>query len=157
MSIVKVLHGHVTPEHAYVVNNYPYGRLRCTMRYWLETASKGAGKGQTRMMRQSTNPKKPGNPWNKPHSSTYADIMIMYLDEQGHVQQRSFNRHIYAQEFQQEIFPVLDQLSDEQKDAIETLVRKSCRCSPDQWTEFFKANPQYAVTIAGNTKLSSVS
>lgn len=41
---VTVLHGHTSPETAYVVENYPYGGLRCTKRYWVETAAKGPRK-----------------------------------------------------------------------------------------------------------------
>jgi hypothetical protein len=32
-----ILSGHISPETAYSVENYPYGfRLKCTIRYWLE-------------------------------------------------------------------------------------------------------------------------
>lgn len=35
---MKVLSGHTSPETAYVVDDYPYGfRLRCKIRYWIET------------------------------------------------------------------------------------------------------------------------
>jgi hypothetical protein len=80
---------HTSPETAFVVNSYPYGfRLRCKIRYWLETNNKG-----TRFMSQTTNPKK-GDIWNKPKASTYADLSgAMYLDENGHVQWSSFSSH----------------------------------------------------------------
>jgi len=75
---------HLSPETAYVVNDYPYGfRLRCKIRYWIEyKASKGF-----RFCSQTTNPKIAGREvWNKPKASTYFDLgMAMYLDEQGHV------------------------------------------------------------------------
>jgi hypothetical protein len=64
---MEILKGHVSPETAYVVNDYPYGfRLRCVIRYWLDSHPK---KG-TRLMTQTTNPKR-GNTWNKPKASTY--------------------------------------------------------------------------------------
>src|SRR4051794_3719439 len=79
----KVLLGHTSPETAYVVDDYPYGfRLRCKIRYWLEH-KKGHG---TRLMSQTTNPKVPDREvWNKPKGSTYDELMVMYLDAQGHV------------------------------------------------------------------------
>jgi hypothetical protein len=65
---MEILTGHVSPETAYVVDDYPYGfRLRCKIRYWLEYKP---GKG-FRFMSQTTNPKRPGTVWNKPKASTY--------------------------------------------------------------------------------------
>lgn len=79
---VKVLNGHTSAETAYVVEDYPYGfKLRCKIRYWIETTKHGQ-----RFVSQTTNPKKPIEIWNKPKASTYAPIMLMYLDEQGYVQ-----------------------------------------------------------------------
>ena len=80
---MKLLFGHVSPETAFVVADYPYGfTLRCSMRYWLEFKPKLG----FRLMSQTTNPKK-GNVWNKPKASTYAKFGgAMYLDENEHVQ-----------------------------------------------------------------------
>ena len=80
---MQILKGHVSPETAYVVNDYPYGfRLRCTIRYWLEYK----GDMGVRLMSQTTNPKR-GGVWNKPKASTYACFGgAMYLDDEGHVQ-----------------------------------------------------------------------
>jgi hypothetical protein len=81
--ILKLLSGHTSPETAYVVDDYPYGyRLRCKIRYWLEYKAK---KG-FRFISQTTNPKRPGEVWNKPKASTYALFGgAMYLNEEGHV------------------------------------------------------------------------
>lgn len=82
-----LLLGHTSPETAYLVDDYPYGfRLRCSIRYWIETAEKGAKKGQQRFVSQTTNPKRPGDPWNAPKGSTYAAMAWMYLDGNDHVQ-----------------------------------------------------------------------
>lgn len=80
----ELLKGHVSPETAYVVDDYPYGfTLRCKIRYWLEHHPKHG----TRMVSQTTNPKRPGEVWNKPKASTYCKIAgAMYLDEKGYVQ-----------------------------------------------------------------------
>jgi hypothetical protein len=74
---------HISPETAYVVEDYPYGfRLRCSIRYWLEFHSRHG----FRLVSQTTNPKR-GNTWNKPKASTYARFGgAMFLDDAGHVQ-----------------------------------------------------------------------
>lgn len=80
---MKILTGHISPDTAYVVNDYPYGfRLRCKIRYWLEYKL-GTG---FRFMSQTTNPKVPGEVWNKPKASTYSRFgACMFLDENEHV------------------------------------------------------------------------
>lgn len=83
MTIEKTLHGHISPETAYVVEDYPYGRrLRCKMRYWIETTKRGQ-----RVCRQSTNPRKAVEFWNKPKKTTYSDFIGLYLDENEHVKE----------------------------------------------------------------------
>lgn len=82
-------------ETAYQVVNYPYGfRLRCKIRYWIETKP---GHGQ-RLVLCTTNPKKAGEIWNQPKAGTYSPIVIMYLDHQKHLQTKSVGR--YASEEQ---------------------------------------------------------
>lgn len=76
------LYGHTSPETAYLIADYPYGRkLRCQRRVWIEfNESKGY-----RFVAQTTNPKT--GRWNAPHKSTYHDTaMALYLDHEGHVQ-----------------------------------------------------------------------
>jgi hypothetical protein len=75
---------HVSPETAYVVEDYPYGfRLRCKIRYWLDVSPKHG----TRLCSQTTNPKRAGEVWNTAKCSTYSRFGgAMFLDEQGHVQ-----------------------------------------------------------------------
>ncbi len=79
--VVKPLHGHTSPETAYLVSDYPYGRtLRCRIRYWLEYDKK---KGY-RFVSQTENPK--DLQWNAPKRSTYMNLAAcMYLDENSHV------------------------------------------------------------------------
>ena len=79
----STLKGHTSPETAYIVEDYPYGlRLRCKIRYWLET-KKGFGQ---RLVSQTTNPKRPGEVWNKSKAGTYNVVAVMILDEQDHIQ-----------------------------------------------------------------------
>lgn len=81
MAVLTVLSGHTSPETAYLVEDYPYGfRLRCQIRYWIETTKHGQ-----RVVTQTTNPKRPGTVWNKPKASTYSPIRVLFLDEKGHV------------------------------------------------------------------------
>ncbi|MGH3411278.1 MAG: hypothetical protein ACRDRJ_53575, partial [Streptosporangiaceae bacterium] len=83
---VTVLHGHTSPDTAHVTTDYPYGHtLRCTRRSWLDTATTGAKRGQVRLAHQTTDPKTPGEPWNRPHTSTYYTWAVMYLDDQQHL------------------------------------------------------------------------
>jgi hypothetical protein len=88
--ITKILSGHVSPETAYLVEDYPYGfQLRCRIRYWIEfQPTRGF-----RFVSQTSNPKK-GHVWNKPKASTYCRFGgAMYLDEIGHVQWRGLSEY----------------------------------------------------------------
>jgi hypothetical protein len=92
---VTALSGHTSPDTAYLVDDYPYGyTLRCKIRYWVETATKGTAKGNQRFVSQTTNPKRPGEPWNKPKASTYASLVVMYLDDDEHVKSFHVSYHI---------------------------------------------------------------
>ncbi len=85
---MKALRGHVSPETAYVVEDYPYGfRLRCKKRYWIERTKNGE-----RICEQTSNPKKAGEVWNKPKKSTYVDIMfLMIAEDTGYVTSGGFS------------------------------------------------------------------
>lgn len=80
---MEILKGHISPETAYVIDDYPYGvRLRCKIRYWLEYTPKRG----FRLVSQTSNPKR-GNIWNKPKASTYCRFGgCMYLNNEGHVE-----------------------------------------------------------------------
>jgi|SRR5215472_3126764 len=80
---MKMLTGHTSFETAFVVDDYPYGfRLRCKIAYWLERKPKHG----YRLVSRTTNPKRPGEVWNKPKASTYCDYAVMLLNEEnGHV------------------------------------------------------------------------
>jgi hypothetical protein len=75
----KAIFGADSPETAYAVDDYPYGfRLRTTIRYWIETTKHG-----DRFVSQTINPKT--DRWNKPKPSTYAGVMVMTKDAEGHI------------------------------------------------------------------------
>ena len=88
---MSVLTGHTSPETAYVVADYPYGfRLRCQIRYWIETTKHGS-----RVVSQTTNPKRPGIVWNKPKASTYTALRVLFIDEStGYVENAGLS--VYA-------------------------------------------------------------
>lgn len=88
MSIQTLLSGHTSEETAYIVDDYPYGfRLRCKIRYWIETSPK---KG-SRFCSQTTNPKAIGERWNKAKKGNYYDLIAMYINHEGYVKQSSLN------------------------------------------------------------------
>lgn len=77
---MQILHGHTSEETAYKVENYPYGGLRTTMFYWIETVK---GKGD-RFCSMTINPKNGRK--NNPKKSTYSDFMYLYIEPvTGHV------------------------------------------------------------------------
>jgi hypothetical protein len=90
---MQPLYNHTSPETAYLVDDYPYGRtVRCRIRYWLESKP---GKG-CRLVSQTENPRT--LVWNKPKASTYAMLGAMHLDEKGHVQWRALSAYFGAEE-----------------------------------------------------------
>ncbi len=109
------LAGHTSPETAYVVQDYPYGfRLRCKIRYWVETTKHGQ-----RVVSQTTNPKVNGEVWNKPKASTYSNIRVLYLeDSTGHVQNMALNFYANLQQiadFQARYAPALQSSRDQKE------------------------------------------
>lgn len=97
MNEIKILSGHISPETAYLVDDYPYGfRLRCKIRYWLQYAPK---KG-VRFWSQTTNPKR-GHAWNKPKASTFQRFGgAMFLNDKGHVTWVGVNEYDDANDMQ---------------------------------------------------------
>lgn len=81
---METLKGHISPETAYIVDDYPYRfRLRTQIRYWIETTKHGQ-----RFVSQTLNPKT--GAWNKPKAGTYAEIKVMTRNpENGHIQHES--------------------------------------------------------------------
>lgn len=88
---ITVLSGHTSQDTAFLVKDYPYGfRLRCQIRYWIETTKHGQ-----RVVSQTTNPKRAGEVWNKPKASTYSNLRVLYIDDSnGHVHNDGL--HVYA-------------------------------------------------------------
>lgn len=92
MSVITPLYDHTNFESSYMVESYPYGRLRCNMHYWLESNNKGV-----RLAMQSRNPKT--GLLNTPKYGTYAKISAnLYLDENAHCQYSTVTEYTSAEE-----------------------------------------------------------
>lgn len=103
--VAKVLPGHDSPDNAYSVPDWPYGRFRTEMRHWIETTKHGQ-----RHVSMSLNPKT--NRYNKPHVGTYCLIMVLYLDDVGHIHADGISEGTGEEDFNafMEIFgPYLDE------------------------------------------------
>lgn len=115
---IKPLLGHTSQDTAYTVQDYPYGfRLRCKMRYWLESHPK---KG-FRLCMQSSNPKRNNETWNAIKKSTYSLICEgLYLDDNDHVHCASLSQYssladstVFKQKFESCLNPdALESLND---------------------------------------------
>jgi hypothetical protein len=132
---IRLLSGRVSPETAYLVEDYPYGRrLRCRVRYWIDTPTAGAYRGAQRLLHQTTDPRRPGQPWNKPRGSTYALRTWMYLDDQDHMQHTGLSPYGLDphRDAWLRLTGVYQQLNDEDRDIYDTLLGAS-RTSPEPW------------------------
>jgi len=133
---VTVLRGHVSEDTAYVVGDYPYGfSLRCTIRYWLHTAPKGKARGQVRFMSQTTNPKRPGEPWNKPKASTYYLWAVMHVDARQHVSYQAigfFGPDPFTH-LRMRVQGIHGQLTDTEREGYDALVRRGVTSDPEGW------------------------
>lgn len=101
---MKVLSSeHNSPERGYIIRDYPFGRrVRCIKRVWVETCTKGAGKGKQRVGSQTTTkafnyrytddqtipaPMEDPRMWNKPKYGIFHDMAILYIDpETGYIE-----------------------------------------------------------------------
>lgn len=117
---MKILKGHVSPETALLVKDYPYSfHLRCQIRYWIEYKP---GHG-FRLVSQTTNPRK-GNIWNKPKASTYSRYGgCMVLDEKEHVTWTGLSEYGSADEAQKWLDTYGDGVPEEGKKSAETWVK----------------------------------
>jgi hypothetical protein len=137
-TMLTELIGHTSPETAYEVPDYPYGfRLRTTIRYWIETKK---GQGQ-RVMSQTRNPKKTGQPWNKPNASTYNAIKVLVLNsDNGHVESRGIGGYDSEETIEQFRAAYPQSCADERnRKTIETLIAMHRASKRITWE--VKANP----------------
>lgn len=136
------LYGHTSQATAYVVADYPYGRVaRCRIRYWIESHAKFG----FRFVSQTERPD--GAKWNAPKKSTYCPFAAaMYLDENGHVKWTGLGPYSSADEaltFARD-FPGADMTELKPWAAAKAAYAKACsegKCvitingEPRPWTE----------------------
>ena len=77
INMVEIHPQATSEETASVCKSYPYGRLRCVKKYWIETTKNGQ-----RLVTRTQNPKT--MVWNKPKKSAYNQIKRLYTNEIGH-------------------------------------------------------------------------
>lgn len=115
----KYLYSHTNPETAYVASDYPWGfRLRTNIRYWIE--SKVAKNGGQRFASQTINPKT--GQWCKPKYSTYAPIMVIYLDENEHVQYTCLRHNDSEERVNSFKETHISNLTDFQKESLKEII-----------------------------------
>lgn len=115
----KYLYSHTSQETARLVEDYPWGfRLRTTIRYWVET--KIAKNGGQRFCSQTINPKT--GKWCAVKYSTYSPVIIMFLDNNGHVKGTALDHnspHEIIFKFKE---THLDNLSEYQKETLKEII-----------------------------------
>lgn len=89
----ELLLGHESAETGYMVDDYPYGRkTRCRIRYWVETAAKGAAKFMMRPVSQTEEPT--SKRWNAPRLGNYRDLVVLVKRaDNGHVENFGLDRY----------------------------------------------------------------
>lgn len=147
-----VLRGHVSQDTAYLVPDYPYGYSeRCQIRYWLHTATKGSAAGKVRLMSQTTNPKRPGQPWNKPKPSTYARWAVLIEDSRGHVTWWAVNDWgpRPCDDLLMRVRTIYDQLDEQERAGYQRLLDLSItRSHRDEWERIKQAYEHVGAGLA---------
>jgi hypothetical protein len=145
--MLELLRGHTSQETAVLVEDYPYGRLRCQIKYWVERATKGAQKGKERFVSMTSNPKK-GNAWcNKPNAGTYTDRQFMYKDTRnGHI--KNWALFINGPDYFIEFIAsgLYDQLNEEELADLAKLIEADRRYNGRSWREY--ENNLFRVSVA---------
>jgi hypothetical protein len=132
---VRLLVGHVDAQSAYVMDGHPYGGgLRCRIRYWIDTETRAGRAGWQRFVSQTTNPRRPGEPWDHPKESTYAPRTWMYLDGDGHVRRAAVSQTGIAPHVDAwlRLVGIYDQMPDTDRLTYDELLAAS-QTFPDPW------------------------
>jgi hypothetical protein len=101
---MHVLNGHNSPETAFVIEDYPFGRsIRCAKRVWIETKERHGQRMCSQTTKKSFNetytpfadeiPTGDTNLWNKPKCSTYSDFIFLVVDDEEKVQRCGFSMY----------------------------------------------------------------
>jgi hypothetical protein len=131
-NVVAVLRGHESFESACIVPDYGR-RLRCKIAYWIETAEKGAKKGQRRLVTRTTNP---GEVWNKPHPGQYSDHLFMVRYENGHISAEGITDPISQYKWPVFWVSLWQFLNDDERKRVGIAFTYWARLSPNVWSEW---------------------
>ena len=104
------------------------------MRYWLETDRRG----QVRRVHQTTNPKRPGEPRNKPHRDTYNSWAVLYRAANGHVELHATGSWgpSPALDARIRLDGTYDQLDDAERAAYDRHVARSLKSNTRGWEDW---------------------
>ncbi len=156
----------VSEQTAHLSFNYPDGfKLKCVRREYVETATKGAKKNEQRVVYQTTHRSwnvlytekiaevglEAANAWatewiangdvrwNAPKGSTYEYVVVMYLDEENHIQHTGIHAYSWAEHFQKFAGTLAKygvELSDDQKWRLAGLEKSSRRADAEGWAKY---------------------
>lgn len=130
--LYQLLMGHTDFDSAVEVDDYPYGRLRTKMRYWVEHR-KGFG---NRLMSCTLNPKT--DRWNKPHASTYTERIYLYRDlSNGHIKPFHIGSYDVPETIaRMKAVGLFDQLPDNHKEWMDKYQGWYIKVNPTSWGDW---------------------
>lgn len=112
----KIIKPQPTEKNPVVVDNYPYGFLKCNARFYIESVKKRGD----RFVKQTQNPKT--GVWNKPKKSTYSAVLIAMTKENGHITYKSIDMNSSAEKYKQAMETIGDlELNDLQKEKLKVM------------------------------------
>lgn len=136
MAIIQPLYNHTSFETAYKVDDYPYGRLRCNIWFWIESNKRGS-----RFCSRTQNPK--NSVMNKPKHEQYHLLCAnMYLDENNHCTYMGLNEYSRASYFEEYLTHFTQMPNEHRKRILSFSLQKSALYSAvlKSGKEMFKIN-----------------
>lgn len=152
-SSLKLLHGLIVadpvhkagiiPANANITPDYPDGfQYRCKRADWIETATKGAGRGEFRWA-HATSDERHSRPdyWRKPKTSMYVVVLVLYLvddvsaENHGHIERDSLHWTESPVKFDAFFDMWGDQFDDQQRAMFETGKAIARKYSRREWEE----------------------
>jgi hypothetical protein len=86
---------------------------------WIEIATKGAKKGEYRVMTCTSNPKASGLVWNKPKGGTYNLLTVLFVNDEGHCDSASINYYCDTAKVQAFKDKWYDQMCDRDRQVLD--------------------------------------
>jgi hypothetical protein len=123
---------HNSPETAYVIKDWPYGRtLRCEKHVWIET-KKNFGQ---RAVYRTTNPKR-GNSFNANKNGNYYNLVVFGANADGLLEFDDLNQYSHPAEYQRIEKLLLEQGDSEQIAHFERVLASARKGLPNTWAEW---------------------